>query len=246
MRKDTAYHNSEFIKSPEYLKVFFTGLAPSYDRFNRIASLFLDGYWRDQVANFARPGMVVLDLCTGTGDLAFKIAKKIGPQGRLAGIDFTEGMLRLAEKKKRKLSLDSKIDFRLSRAEDLPFEPGSFDLIVSAFAMRNVRANLEKVLKEMFRVLKPSGQIIILEFSRPRFPVLKLLHYLYLKIIIPLNGKLIFGSKWSSDYLRESVLNFFSPEDFCQKLSQAGFFKVRYCPLNFGIVVIHKARKALK
>ncbi len=244
--KDTENKNLEFIESPEHLRNFFAELAPFYDRFNRLASLFLDGYWRDQVANFAKPGMSVLDLCTGTGDLAFKIAKKIGPRGGLVGIDFTERMLRLAEKKKRKLSLDSKIDFRLSRAEDLPFESESFDLVVSAFAMRNVRANLEKVLNEIFRVLRPGGQTLILEFSRPRFPVLKLLHYLHLRIVIPLKGKLIFGSKWSSDYLTDSILSFSSPEDFCQKLSRAGFSQVRYFPLNFGIVVIYRARKGLK
>jgi demethylmenaquinone methyltransferase/2-methoxy-6-polyprenyl-1,4-benzoquinol methylase len=237
------YDNSEFIKSPEHLKGFFAELAPSYGKFNRIASLFLDGYWRDRVANFARPGMSVLDLCTGTGDLAFKIAKKIGPQGRLVGIDFSTEMLLLAETKKKRLNLNSRIDFRLCRAEDLPFESEGFDLVVSAFAMRNVRANLEKVLSEIFRVLKPGGQTMILEFSRPKFFILKLLHSLYLKTIIPLDGKFFFGSKWSSDYLTESVLHFFGPEDFCQKLISAGFSKVRYFPLNFGIVLIHRAKK---
>jgi demethylmenaquinone methyltransferase/2-methoxy-6-polyprenyl-1,4-benzoquinol methylase len=235
--------DSEFIKSSEYLKGFFADLAPSYDKFNRLASLFLDGYWRDRVANFARPGMSVLDLCTGTGDLAFKIAKKIGSKGRLVGIDFSTEMLSLAETKKEQLNLNSRIDFQLSRAEELLFESESFDLVVSAFAMRNVRANLETVLKEMFRVLKPGGQIVVLEFSRPQFFILKHLHSLYLKTVIPLNGKLIFGSKWSSDYLSESVLNFFSPEDFCKELSKVGFFKVRYYRLNSGIVVIHRARK---
>lgn len=244
MDRNTASLNSEFIKSPEYLKDFFAGLAPAYDRFNRVASLFLDGYWRDQAANFARPGMSVLDLCTGTGDLTFKIAKKIGPQGRLVGVDFSKEMLSLAEKEKKKLGLDSRIDFRLSRAEDLPFESESFDLVVSAFAMRNVRANLEKVLDEIFRVLKPGGQTVILEFSRPGFCVLRILHYFYLKTVIPLDGKFIFGSKWSSDYLAESILHFFKPEGFCQKLSLAGFSQVRYFPLNFGIVVIHRAKKA--
>lgn len=244
MDRNRASLNSEFIKSPEYLKDFFAELAPAYDRFNRVASLFLDGYWRDQVANFARPGMSVLDLCTGTGDLAFKIARKIGPERRLVGVDFSKEMLSLAEKKKKKLGLDSRVTFRLSWAEDLPFESESFDLVVSAFAMRNVRANLEKVLDEIFRVLKPGGQTVILEFSRPNIFILKLLHFLYLKTVIPLNGKVIFGSKWSSDYLTESILHFFSPQDFCHKLFQAGFCRVRYFPLNFGIVVIHRAKKA--
>ncbi len=245
MDKSRASFNSEFIKSPEYLKDFFSRLAPSYKKFNRIASLFLDGYWRDRVVSFARTGMSVLDLCTGTGDLAFKIARKIGWGGKVVGIDFSPEMLTLAKEKKEKLSLDSRIDFRLSRAEDLPFESESFDLVVSAFAMRNVRANLEKVLKEIFRVLKPGGQTAILEFSRPKFLILKLLHFLYLKTVIPLDEKIVFGSKWSSDYLTESVLHFFSPKDFCHKLSQAGFSKVRYIPLNFGIVVIHRARKCI-
>jgi demethylmenaquinone methyltransferase/2-methoxy-6-polyprenyl-1,4-benzoquinol methylase len=245
-RNKKSQMDSEFVKSPEYLKGFFAKLAPSYDRFNRIAGLFLDGYWRDQVANLAQPGMSVLDLCTGTGDLAFKIARKIGPQGRLVGIDFSPEMLALAETKKEQLNLNSRIDFCLCRAEELPFESGSFDIVVSAFAMRNVRANLEKVLNEIFRVLKPCGQTVILEFSRPKFFILKFLHSLYLKTVIPLDGKIIFGSKWSSDYLTESILHFFSPEDFCQMLSKAGFSQVRYFPLNFGIVVIHRARKGSK
>jgi demethylmenaquinone methyltransferase/2-methoxy-6-polyprenyl-1,4-benzoquinol methylase len=243
MHKNTQSLNSQFIKSPEYLKDFFAGLAPGYDRFNRVASLFLDGYWRDRVATFARPGMSVLDLCTGTGDLAFRIAKKIGPQGRLVGVDFSEEMLSLAQKKKDKLDLDSRVSFRLSRAEDLPFESESFDLVVSAFAMRNVRANLGKVLNEIFRVLRPGGQTVILEFSRPEFFILSLLHFLYLKTLIPLDAKLIFGSKWSSDYLTESVLHFFKAADFCKKLYQAGFSQVRYFSLNFGIVTIHRGRK---
>lgn len=243
MDKNTQSLNSEFIKSPEYLKDLFGDLASSYKKFNRLASLFLDGYWRDRVATFARPGMSVLDLCTGTGDLAFKIAKKIGPQGRLVGVDFSGEMLSLAEKKKDELGLDSRVSFLLSRAEDLPFKSESFDLVVSAFAMRNVRANLEKVLNEIFRVLRPGGQTVILEFSRPGFSLLRLLHYFYLKTVIPLDGKLIFGSKWSSDYLTESILHFFKPEEFCQKLFQVGFSQVRNFPLNFGIVTIRRARK---
>ena len=243
MDKNTQSSNSEFIKSPEYLKDFFAGLAPAYGKFNRIASFFLDGYWRDQVATFARPGMSVLDLCTGTGDLAFRIARKIGGGGEVVGIDFSEEMLSLAKKKKDKLGLDSRVSFSLSRAEDLLFRSDSFDLVVSAFAMRNVRANLGKTLNEIFRVLKPGGQAVILEFSRPGFSVLRFLHYFYLKTVIPLDAKLIFGSKWSSDYLTESILHFFKAADFCKKLYQAGLSQVRYFSLNFGIVMIHRARK---
>jgi len=235
--------NKESNTDPEFVKEFFRDLAGAYDKFNRISSLFLDGYWRDKVASFARPEMSVLDLCTGTGDVAFKIAKKIGPRGTLVGIDFIQEMLDLAEKKKKRLRLDSKIDFRLSHAEDLPFRSENFDLVVSAFAMRNVKANLEKVLKEMFRVLKPDGHILILDFSRPQMPILRLLHFVYLKTVIPVDGKIILGSRWRSNYLEDSILDFFSPKDFCKKLSGVGFSNVRYLPLTFGIVGIYQARK---
>jgi len=237
--------NKESSTDPEFIKEFFRDLAPAYDKFNKISSLFLDGYWRDKAASFARPGMSVLDVCTGTGDLAFKMAKKIGSQGTLVGVDFTEEMLDLAERKKQKMGLGLNISFRLSCAEDLPFESESFDLVVSAFAMRNVKANLERVLKEMFRVLRPNGQMLILDFSTPQMPILTLLHFFYLKTVIPLDGKMIFGSKWSSDYLSESILNFFSAEGLSQILLKAGFSQVRYFPLNFGIVVIHNGRKCI-
>lgn len=237
--------NNQSNTDPEFIKGFFRDLAPAYDKFNKISSLFLDGYWRDKAASFARPGMSVLDLCTGTGDLAFKIAKKIGPQGTLVGVDFTEEMLDLAERKKQKMCPGSNISFRLSYAEDLPFKSESFDLVVSAFAMRNVIANLERVLKEMFRVLKPNGQILILDFSRPQMPMLRLLHLLYLKTVIPIDGKIILGSRWRSNYLEDSILNFFSPKDFCKELSNVGFSHARYLPLTFGIVGIYRARKVI-
>ncbi len=235
--------NKESNTNPEFVKDLFRDLAPAYDKFNRISSLFLDGYWRDKAASFARPGMSVLDLCTGTGDLAFKIARKIGPQGSLIGIDFSQEMLRLAERKKQKMCPGSNISFRLSYAQELPFKSESFDLVVSAFAMRNVIANLERVLKEMFRVLQPNGQILILDFSRPQMPVLRLLHLLYLKTVIPIDGKIILGSRWRSNYLEDSILHFFSPKDFCKELSRVGFSNVRYLPLTFGIVGIYQAGK---
>ncbi|MCH8955949.1 ubiquinone/menaquinone biosynthesis methyltransferase [candidate division KSB1 bacterium] len=231
----------------KYVTELFDNLAPNYDRFNRWVSFFRDETWRRKTIELlddCKRGSV-LDLAAGTGDLA-RSALKAGAQ-QVHVFDIAFNMLTQAKAKLRdENSQLSKINFELGSAARLPFKDNSFDGIVSGFAMRNVFHFLDEVLSEMHRVLKPGGRFAILELSQPQNSILRAGFRVHMKTIMPLIGKLTAGKSTPFQYLCETTLTFLSPEEFKQRLENAGFAGVSWKNFLFGGIAIHFGQKPIE
>lgn len=209
--------------SPEPAKVarLFDELAPAYDRFNLIASFGLDGCWRARTASRLPVGGKILDIGCGTGDLALAAAARVGPGGRVTGVDFSEAMLARA-RDKAAAARAGNVEFVRASADDLPFAGGTFDAVVSAFVLRSLAGIRDRCAREMGRVLRPGGEAFLLELSRPPAPGLRLLHSLYLRFLVPAIGRLSAGPRWPRGYLESTVLEFPDPEDYREWFETAG------------------------
>lgn len=241
MKSVTPYKNSTKGKS-EQVQMMFDNIAGRYDFLNHLLSLGIDRYWRKkaiQLLTYDRP-KAILDVATGTGDMAIS-ATKLKPD-KIVGIDISEKMLKVALEKLAQLKLENRITLLHGNSENMPFEKESFDAVTVAFGVRNFE-NLNKGLKEIHRVLRPDGNLVILEFAHPRsFPV-KQLYNLYSKTILPLTGRVISGDSSAYKYLPESIDRFPSGHKFLHELNMAGFSDTFYKKLTFGIVHIYKAKK---
>ncbi|MCD6556517.1 MAG: bifunctional demethylmenaquinone methyltransferase/2-methoxy-6-polyprenyl-1,4-benzoquinol methylase UbiE, partial [Bacteroidales bacterium] len=206
-------------------------------------SMNIDKIWRRKSIRLLKSEkpQLILDVATGTGDFAFEIYKRLKPK-KIIGIDISEGMLKVGEEKIKKRNLTEYIEFRKGDSENLDFEDNYFDAVTVAFGVRNFE-NLQKGLAELFRVLKPSGNLIVLEFSQPdKFPI-KQLYGLYSKYILPFFGKLFSKDKSAYIYLPESVNAFPYGEKFIQFLKNAGFKSAQYKKFSFGISSVYFAEK---
>lgn len=221
----------------------FDGIAPYYDFLNRFLSLGIDVYWRKKAINQLKkvPHDQILDVATGTADLAIEAAKSLSPQ-KVTGLDISTEMLKLAEKKTNSKKLSSLITLQHGDSENLPYNDGFFDVTMSAFGVRNFE-NLSSGLKEMFRVLKPGGTIMVLEFSKPYIFPLKQIFGLYFKHILPLIGRLKSKDPKAYTYLYESVQAFPDYTKFTEILEETGFQKTQYLPLTGGICTIYSGTK---
>lgn len=219
----------------------FDALAPRYDAFNHWSSLGLDYGWRRATVRALRLSSddVVLDIATGTGDLAFATTKAAR---RAVGCDFAAEMIRHAIDKR---AANDRVHFHVARAEKLPYRSDSFQGATSAFAMRNVKPMLPQVLAEAFRVLAPGGRVGILEFSRPRLAPVRWGHGLYTKALMPRVGRLLTGSSEPFDYLYRSIQEWYMPEAFADLLRQAGFEEVSFRMMGLGTVALHTGHKPM-
>lgn len=238
--------DTSFVPAKEhFVRRLFDGISPRYDLFNRISSLGLDQGWRRRAVAGLKlaPGMRVLDLASGTGDLACLAAKAIVPLGTVIASDLSHPMLRLAGKKFERIPAAYwHVRAVQNWAEALPFPSGSFHAATMGFALRNV-SDLDATFREFHRVLKPGGALSLLEFSRPRGILLRLGHTLWLSTVVPLLGLLAVGSIGPFLYLRRSILQFMAPEQVVQRLWEAGFTHVRAESLTGGIVFLYTARR---
>ena len=233
--------------NPESKKVqvesMFDSIAPKYDLLNHTLSLNIDKIWRRKVARSVaknRPG-TVLDVATGTCDLAIAVARKARPQS-IVGIDLSEEMLNVGRQKVQKINLSDTITVQKGDAENLPFGDNTFDAITVAFGVRNFE-NLDKGRTEMLRVLKPGGSCVILEFTMPvAFPV-KQLYNFYFRHILPLIGRLVSSHKSAYTYLPESVKAFPQRTDFVRIMEQCGYAGARFRSLSLGIAAIYIGTK---
>ncbi len=234
-------------KKSNTVRELFDSLAERYDLFNLVASLFQERYWRKTLNRFVRPDTTILDLCSGTGQQVFSMDRAVAGKGtgkcKIVGIDFSRGMIKIADQRLRKCPRTSKIEFRLARAEHIPFKPNTFDTITSEFAMRSLFPSLNEVLQEIYRVLKPGGQVLILELTRPPHFILFAIYRLYLTLILPLVSLAIFGRARSVNFLRQSILHFHSAEDFKKRLQWAGLRKINVFRLSGGIATLFMATK---
>ena len=221
----------------------FDRISPKYDRLNHLLSFNIDKTWRKKTAKAVAKSQpkTILDLATGTADLAIALAK-YNPQAHIIGVDISEKMLEIGKAKIAKQGLDNQIDLRLGDAAALPFESQFFDAVTVAFGVRNFE-NLQQGLSEICRVLKPNGQVYILEFSMPeRFPI-KQAYRLYFKQILPKIGKQVSKDDWAYSYLPESVERFPQPAAFLQTLNDNGLSEASTRSLTWGIATLYTARK---
>jgi demethylmenaquinone methyltransferase/2-methoxy-6-polyprenyl-1,4-benzoquinol methylase len=241
--KVTPYKDSSQSKKKQVEHMFDT-ISTNYDGLNRIISLGTDTKWRKRVIKkvIAKNPDSILDIATGTGDLAIQFAIKT-KASKVVGLDLSEGMLEVAKKKAEKTPITTKLDFIKGDSENLPFNDNTFDVISVSFGIRNFE-NLEKGLSEIYRVLKPSGLFIILETSVPeKFPF-KQGYYFYSKAILPLIGKLFSKDKVAYTYLSESASVFPYGEKLNNILQKIGFIDGDYTPQTFGVATIYTATKA--
>jgi demethylmenaquinone methyltransferase / 2-methoxy-6-polyprenyl-1,4-benzoquinol methylase len=239
--KATPYKDSSSSKKSQVARMF-NNIAWRYDFLNHFLSFGVDRYWRSQTIREIKKyhPKVILDVATGTGDLAIA-ALKLHPE-KIYGIDISSDMLNIGRKKIKQKKFQQKIELLEADSENLFFDDNKFDAITVAFGVRNFE-DLEKGLSEMHRVLKPGQIAAILEFSKPNNKFIRSLYRFYSTKICPGIGKLISKDKAAYDYLHESVEEFPSGPEFVNILQQAGFNKVQWKPLTFGIVSIYLAEK---
>ncbi|MEP6915496.1 MAG: bifunctional demethylmenaquinone methyltransferase/2-methoxy-6-polyprenyl-1,4-benzoquinol methylase UbiE [Acidobacteriota bacterium] len=231
-------------KTPARIAGMFDAIAPRYDLLNHVLSAGLDRRWREQaVQALALPdGARVLDLCTGTGDLALATVRR-SRGASVVGIDFAGEMLRLGLVKVREASLENRIRLVRGDAARIPLGSGCCDAATIAFGIRNV-AEPERALFEIARVLKPGARLAILEFGQPRIPGVRTMYSWYFRYMLPLVGRLISKHQSAYSYLPASVGTFPPPAEFSRILAATGFSQVRAVPLTFGIVYLFTAQRA--
>ena len=216
----------------------FAGIAGRYDLLNHVLSLNIDRRWRRLVANelrdiLDRGDATVLDVACGTGDLSLELNKNAKAQ--IIGTDFCRPMLAVAAEKN---SLGADIPFVEADAMTLPFADGSFDGVTIAFGLRNL-PNFENGLKELNRVLKRNGKLVVLECSHPPFPVFRQLYSFYFSRVLPRIGGLVSGSRRAYEYLPDSVTKFPEQEKLVELMEATGFDRVKYQNLTGGIAALH-------
>jgi demethylmenaquinone methyltransferase / 2-methoxy-6-polyprenyl-1,4-benzoquinol methylase len=216
----------------------FDRIAGRYDLLNSLMTAGLHHSWRARAADRAElgPGDAVLDVCCGTGDLAFELAGRVSPGGRVVGCDFSEAMLDLAREKAARRGLES-VRFEWADALQLPYDDARFDAVTVGFGVRNF-ADRDQGLREMSRVLKPGGRLVILEFTEPRRPPFSTFYSLWFDRIVPVLGRLTDNPEAYS-YLTESVHSFPDPQGLAVKMDAAGFERIRWLVLAGGILAIH-------
>ena len=225
------------------IAAMFDRISPKYDALNHLLSLNIDKVWRRKTAKAVAKSQpkTILDLATGTADLAIALAK-CNPQAHIIGMDISEKMLDIGKAKVAQRKMESQIELRLGDAATLPFESNTFDAITVAFGVRNFE-KLERALSEIQRVLKPNGQAVILEFSMPeRFPI-KQLYALYFKHLLPAIGKAVSKDGNAYSYLPLSVEQFPKPKVFLRMLAEKGLENGMAKPLSFGIASLYTSTK---
>lgn len=236
------YKNSELSKKEQVTQMFDT-ISKEYDGLNRVISFGIDIKWRKKVVEIVNKQQpdTILDIATGTGDLAINLAQTSA--SKIIGFDISPGMLEVGKKKITHKLLDHKIEMVLGDSEKMPFDDNSFDAITVAFGIRNFE-NLEQGLSEILRVLKPNGVFVILETSVPTKTPFKQGYKLYTKRILPLIGKLFSRDKVAYSYLSESASVFPFGEALNNILLKIGFINAEALPQTLGVATIYTASKS--
>jgi len=216
----------------------FDRIAGRYDLLNSVMTAGLHHRWRQRAADRAElsPGDSALDVCSGTGDLALELARRVAPGGHVVGCDFSEPMLDLARDKAAGTGAAG-VRFEWADALHLPYDDGRFDAVTVGFGVRNL-SDLDAGLREMARVLRPGGRLAILEITQPTRPPLSTFYSLWFDRVVPILGALA-GDSEAYSYLPESVRSFPSPRGLAAKMDAAGLKGVRWTVLAGGIIAIH-------
>jgi demethylmenaquinone methyltransferase/2-methoxy-6-polyprenyl-1,4-benzoquinol methylase len=221
----------------------FDRVAGRYDALNSLMTAGLHHRWRERAAALThlRPGDSALDVCCGTGDLALELARLVAPEGHVVGCDFSEPMLDLAREKTAERGVAG-VRFEWADALELPYDGERFDAVTVGFGVRNL-ADLDRGLREMARVLKPGGRLVILEITQPTRPPLSLFFSLWFDRVVPLLGS-VSSNPEAYAYLPESVRSFPSPRGLAEKMDDAGLTGINYTVLAGGIIAIHSGTRA--
>jgi len=239
--KVTPYKSSNERKKEQVTKMFDT-ISKEYDSLNRVISFGIDIKWRNKVVEIVGKNNpeTILDIATGTGDLAISLTKTSAK--KIIGLDISKGMLSVGRKKIEKLNLNNKIEMVLADSEEIPFEDASFDAITVAFGVRNFE-NLEKGLSEIYRVLKTGGIFVVLETSIPTKTPYKQGYKFYSTKILPSIGRIFSKDKVAYKYLSDSAAAFPYGESFNNILRKTGFIAIENKPQTFGVASIYLAKK---
>ncbi len=228
----------------------FGGIAPRYDLFNHTLSGGVDTYWLARTVRLVKPEVTepILDLCTGTGDLAFAFAKAGGGKVPVIGADFTPEMIELANAKREKAEASGKVPaglmkFVVADTQQLPFDSDSCQIVSVAFGLRNV-ADTMRGLREMVRVCRPGGRVAVLEFSKPKNRAFNAVYQAYFRTVLPRIGQVVSGSRdLAYEYLPQSVAAFPCGRELASMMEQAGLERTQFKSLTFGIATLYWGRK---
>jgi len=223
---------------------YFNSVARKYDMMNTLLSFGIHHIWKRIAVRMLglNNGDRVLDVCGGTGDLAVLASGVVSPKGHVTLYDFSSAMINAGRFKKNNSSIRKRIEYIQGDVQQLSFQNASFDAAMVGFGIRNV-IDMKKGFKEMYRVLKPGGKMMCLEFSKPTSPIFRLLYDYYSFYIIPFLGKSITGSVQAYTHLPESIRTFPSPDELTDILKNIGFLHATHRKLTNGIAVIHLAKK---
>jgi demethylmenaquinone methyltransferase/2-methoxy-6-polyprenyl-1,4-benzoquinol methylase len=237
-------------KREERIRRMFDNIAPTYDFLNHVLSFNIDHYWRWRTTRMVPPLMPtqgipapILDLCTGTGDLALAYDRAAKGKVPIIGADFSSAMLARAETKVQKIRASQRIQLLEADAQQLPFPDNHFQIVTCAFGLRNV-TDTDRGLAEMARVVQPGGRVAILEFSKPSGSIFGKLYRYYFRYLLPLVGQLISRSKDNAyRYLPSSVQEFDNGAALARRMEKQGLTQVSWHPLTFGIATLYVGTK---
>ena len=237
---------ADFMEEKQHIGQLFDRISGTYDALNHGLSLHIDKLWRRKAVSLMVPAEHVLDVAIGTADLAIEMLRQ-GKAQRVTGIDLSEQMMEIGKVKVERLRVTGyglPVEFVHGNAQQMPFENNSFDGVTCAFGCRNFQ-NLDEGLKEMYRVLKPGGQVTILEFSYPSNRLVRALYDIYFTHVLPFIGRVVSKDKTAYTYLNKSVKSFCWGEAFVMHMHDAGFRDEQFYPRTFGIATVYTAVKPL-
>ncbi len=231
----------------EHITLMFNDIAPTYDKLNHILSLNVDKSWRRKAGRHVKKAVtdlekpLILDVACGTADSTVQLAKSI-ENADIRAIDISDGMLEIGKEKVAKLGLQDRISFSNSCAESIDFQDNTFDSVFVAFGVRNF-SDREQGLKDILRVLKPSGTLLVLELSEPQNVIIRWFYNLYFRNILPIIGKRVSGNAEAYRYLQKTVEKFPMPKEFIAMLQSCGYQEIKHKALTFGLCRIYQAKK---
>ncbi|WP_297891648.1 bifunctional demethylmenaquinone methyltransferase/2-methoxy-6-polyprenyl-1,4-benzoquinol methylase UbiE [Shewanella sp.] len=238
------YKTVETDKKADLVAGVFHSVAAKYDIMNDVMSFGIHRFWKRYTIEVsgARPGMKVLDLAGGTGDLTAKFSHLVGDKGEVVLADINDSMLKVGRTKLRDKGIVNNVSYVQANAEALPFPDNHFDIITIAFGLRNV-TDKDAALRSMNRVLKPGGKLLVLEFSKPQHEIMRKVYDLYSFKVLPKMGELITKDADSYEYLAESIRMHPDQDTLKQMMVDAGFEQVDYTNMTDGIVALHRGYK---
>ncbi|MFH1288402.1 MAG: bifunctional demethylmenaquinone methyltransferase/2-methoxy-6-polyprenyl-1,4-benzoquinol methylase UbiE [bacterium] len=224
----------------KYVRKMFDSIAPSYDLMNTVASFGIHHLWRKKAVKLAgvRPGNTALDICCGTGDFSIALARAVGSNGKVDGLDFSSEMIKKAKEKIKKTNFAKIVSYQEGNAEQLPFSDNSFDFCTASCGIRNL-TDLERGFAEMRRVIKHGGRVVCLDLGHPEIPIFRSIYTFYFFKIVPFLGRIVSNQKEAYTYLPHSLNTFPTQDKLKRLMEKVGLKEVRYWNLFGGVMAIH-------